>query len=326
LLYAGTSRGVFVSFDRGASWQSLRLNMPASPIYDLEIQPAAGDLLVVTYGRGVWVLDDLTPIRQLAKARADALYLFPLRTTYKMATNPPVNTFTKPALPVNEFIGPNPPYGALISYYLQQPAKAVTIDVLDGNGHVVRRLSADDSPGKAGIDRTNWDLHENGPVKWHGTFKDNQGPDTGADVVPGTYTIRVRANGRTSEQTAVLKPDPRDSGTPEQAQARYAFLHELYGELSGVDVMLNSIDAQLKHASAARRAQLLAFQAKLTYNPQNVEDLRGQAKLREHLMDLIGRVAGTSFQVPTQPDLDYAAQLKSEYQAVSSEGSEMRIR
>jgi len=103
-------------------------------------------------------------------------------------------------------------------------------------------------------------------------------------------------------------------------------LHELYGELSGVDVMLNSIDAQLKHASVARRAQLLAFQAKLTYNPQNVEDLRGQAKLREHLMDLIGRVAGTSFQVPTQPDLDYAAQLKSEYQAVSSEGSEMRIR
>lgn len=319
LLYAGTSRGVFASFDRGASWQSLRLNMPASPIYDLEIQPQAGDLLVVAHGRGVWVLDDLTPIRELAKGRGSALYLFPLRTAYRMATNAPVNVFTKPPLPVNEFIGPNPAYGALVSYYVQQPAKAVSIDVLDANGRLVRHLSGDDAPGKAGINRTSWDLHENGPVKWHGTFKDNQGPDTGADVVPGTYTIRVRANGRTSEQSVVVRADPRDPSTPEQMQARYAFLRELNDELSGVDTMLNSIDTQLKDATPARRAQLLAFQAKLTYNPQNVEDLRGQAKLREHLVDLIGRVGPTSFQTPTQPDLDYAAQLKTEYDTVHSE-------
>jgi photosystem II stability/assembly factor-like uncharacterized protein len=319
LLYAGTSRGVFVSFDRGASWQSLRLNMPASPVYDLEIQPQAGDLLVVTYGRGVWVLDDMTPVRDLAKARASALYVYPLRTAYRMAVNAPVNVFTKPPIPINQFIGPNPPYGALVSYYLQQPAKAVSIDVLDASGHTVRHLGGDDAPGKAGINRTSWDLHENGPVKWHGTFKDNQGPDTGADVVPGTYTIRVLANGRTSEQSVVVKADPRDSSTPEQMQARYAFLRQLNDELGGVDTMLNSIDAQLKHATPARRAQLLAFQAKLTYNPQNVEDLRGQAQLREHLVDLIGRVGPTSFQTPTQPDLDYAAQLKAEYDAVRTQ-------
>lgn len=320
LLYAGTSRGVFISFDRGGSWQSLRLNMPASPIYDLEIQPQAGDLLAVTYGRGVWVLDDLTPIRQLAKARASALYVFPLRTTYKTATNAPVNTFGKPPLPVNEFIGPNPPYGALLSYYLQQPSTSATIDVLDANGRVIRHIGGVDVPHKAGINRTNWDLHENGPIKWHGTFADNRGPDTGADVIPSTYTIRVSANGRTSEQTAVVKPDPRDASTPEQAEMRYAYLHELFDELSGVDAMLNAIDSQLKHATPARRTQLLAFQAKLTYNPQNVEDLRGQAKVREHLVDLIGRVSGTSFQTPTQPDLDYAAQLRAEYQRLRAEG------
>ncbi|HEX8806504.1 MAG TPA: hypothetical protein VF741_06125 [Candidatus Aquilonibacter sp.] len=320
LLYAGTSRGVFVSFNRGAGWESLRLNMPASPIYDIEIQPQAGDLLVVAHGRGIWVLDDLTPLRQLAAARANALTLFPLRAAYKMATNAPVNTFTKPPLPINEFIGPNPPYGALINYYLQQPAKGVTIDVLDANGHVVRHLTGDDAPGKAGIDRTSWDLHENGPVKWHGTFSDNQGPDEGTDVVPGTYTIRVSANGHSSEQSVVVKADPRDQGTPEQARARYAYLRELFDELSGVDTMLNTIDAQLKHATPARRAELLAFQARLTYNPQNVEDLRGPAQIREHLGDLIGRVSGTSFQGPTQPDLDYAAQLSAEYQELTADG------
>ena len=316
LLYAGTSRGMFVSFDRGASWQSLRLNMPAAPVYDIEIQPQMGDLLVVTHGRGVWVLDDLTPIRHLAAARATALTLFPLRTAYKMTSNSPVHTFTSPLLPVNEFIGPNPPYGALISYYLQQPSKGVTIDVLDGNGRVLRRLHDKDAPGKAGIDRTNWDLQEDGPVKWHGTFKDNQGPDEGPDVVPGTYTIRVAANGHTSEQSVVVEADPRDPGTPEQARARYAFLRQIFDELSGVDTMLNTIDARLMHATAVQRTRLLAFRAKLTYNPQNVEDLRGPAGLREHLIDLIGRVTGTSFQPPTQPDLEYASQLKSEYESV----------
>jgi photosystem II stability/assembly factor-like uncharacterized protein len=316
LLYAGTSRGVYVSFDRGGSWQSLRLNMPATAVYDLEIQPQAGDLLVVSHGRGVWVLDDLTPIRQLAKARAEALYLFPLRTAYKMATNPPVNTFTQPLLPLNEFIGLDPPYGALISYYLQQPAKATSVDVLDAGGHVVRHLSGDDVPGTAGIDRASWDLHENAPVKWLGTYKDNQGPDTGTDVAPGTYTIRINASGHTVAQSVIVKPDPRDPGTPEQAQARYEFLHELYDELSDVDTMLNNIDAQLTHATPARRAQLLAFRARLTYDPQNVEDLRGQAQFREKLMDLIGRISGSSFQAPTRADLDYAAQLRAEYQTL----------
>ncbi len=319
LLYAGTSRGVFVSFDRGEHWQSLRLNMPATAIYDLEIQPQANDLLVVSHGRGIWVLDDLTPLRDLAQARTTPLTLFPIRTAYKMAHNPPVNTFENPMLPLNEFIGENPPYGALISYYLAKPAKHVAIEVLDAAGHAVRHLSGKTVPSHAGIDRTAWDLTETGPVKWLGTYKDNQGPDTGADVPPGAYTVRITADGHTAEQTLTLKPDPRDPGTPAQAQARYAFLHRLYDELGGVDRMLNAIDAKMKGASVPERAKLLAFRAQLTYDPQSVEDLRGPAALRENIMDLIGRVGPTSFQAPTDPDLAYAARLHDAYARLLAE-------
>ncbi len=323
LLYAGTSRGMFVSFDGGARWQSFRLNMPATAIYDIEIQPDANDLLVVSYGRGVWILDDLTPLRDMARARSAALTLFPVRPAYLLSEDAPVNTFAKPPIPINEFIGENPPYGALISYDLRSAAKSVMIDVLDSSGRTIRRLDSKDLPKKAGIDRTSWDLAENGPVKWLGTYKDNQGPDKGADVMPGTYTIRIDADGRTAQQDIVVKADPRDPRTPEQAQARYAFLTQLLGELSGVDGMLNRIDAKLAHATPAQRARLLAFRAKLTYNPQSVEDLRGPAMLREDLVDLLGRVQATSFQTPTQPDLQYAAQLKSEYDALAAQSKEI---
>lgn len=323
MLYAGTSRGVFVSFDRGASWQSLRLNMPATPIYDIEIQPAMNDLLVVAHGRGVWVLDDLTPLRDLAKARRTALTLFPIRPTYKMATNVPVNTFTKPMLPLNEFIGPNPPYGALISYYLSKPEKSVSIEILDSTGRIVRHLH--DKNANAGINRTSWDLNEDGPVKWMGTFKDNQGPATGADVVPGAYTVRIAANRATQTQAVTVKEDPRDTAGAADAATRYAFLHELYLELGGVDTMLNHIDAQLKKASPARKAWLLAFRAKLTYNPNSVEDLSGPAKLREHLLDLIGRVAPTSFQVPNASETEYGTQLKTEYASLQSQAKALGL-
>lgn len=325
LLYAGTSRGVFVSFDRGTRWQSLRLNMPASPIYDIEIQPAMNDLLVVSHGRGVWVLDDLTPLRDLAKARSTALTLFPIRTAYKMAVNAPVNTFTKPLLPLNEFIGPNPPYGALISYYLAKPAKTVSIDVLDAHGRIVRHLRGKAIPKTVGIDRYHWDLQEDGPVKWKGTFKDNQGPSTGPDVIPGTYTIRVSANGHTVRQNVLVKPDPRDPMTPAAATERYTFLRGVFDQLSGVDRMLNALDARLKGASPALRAKLLRFRASLTYNPNSVEDLSGPARLREHLLDLIGRVSPTSFQTPTQPDRVYAARLSVEYAAAKRRAASLKL-
>ncbi len=316
LLYAGTQRGVWASWDRGAHWQSLRLNMPATAVYDLEIQPRANDLLVAAHGRGVWVLDDLTPVEAMASLTTNAVHLFPVWDTYRWWQWAPINSFEHGSLPDNTFVGPNLPYGALITYWLPSKLKpAPTIDVLDAQGRVVRHLSGKNVPDQAGLNRTSWDLQADGPAKWLGTFKDNQGPEEGPPVVPGTYTIRLHAGAASQDQTVVVKGDPRDPQTPEQYQAAYQFLSALYDELDGVDKMLNAIDERLKGAGPAQTQALLALRSQLTYNPKNVEDLGGPVGVRERIMDLIGRVSSTSYQVPTPAQLDEAAHIKSLYDA-----------
>ncbi|MEO9171072.1 MAG: hypothetical protein ABI278_07825, partial [Candidatus Aquilonibacter sp.] len=318
LLYVGTQRGIFISFDRGRSWQPFRLNMPATAIYDLQIQPEMNDLVVASHGRGVWILDDLSPVQQLEKARGTQVTLFPIQAAYRMSQNPPVHTFTDPALPDNEFIGESRPYGALIDYYLAKAAKSVEIDVVDAQGRAVRRLRGKSIPKTEGIDRTSWDLLEDGPVKWNGTYALNRGPDEGPEAVPGSYTVRLIVDGVTQEQPLVVTADPRDTSGPQQAVARRQFLETLMSELSGVDTMLNAIDDRLKVAGEPERSALLALRERLTYDPQNVEDLRGPAQLRERILDLLSRVGAQSFQGPNAPEAAEAANVQTAYQAVES--------
>jgi photosystem II stability/assembly factor-like uncharacterized protein len=316
VLYAGTNRGVRVTFDGGAHWHSLRLNMPASAIYDLEIQPVANDLVVAAHGRGVWILDDLSAVQQWAAAQPSDVTLFPMRDAYRMWQWSPVNAFTDPKIPPNEFVGANPPYGAILTYYLAKTPKRAEIEVLDAQARVIRHLKGDDVPKHAGINRTSWDLNEDGPVKWSGTFKENQGPDTGAEVLPGTYTVRLIADGATRDQPVAVKPDPRDPASGGYVR-RHDFLAELFAELSGVDAMLNGIDARLKHASGSQASALIAVRQHLTYDPRNIEDLTGPAQLRERLLDLISRMS-TSFQAPTAAQLSQAGIYKTTYDRLSA--------
>ncbi len=310
LLYAGTQRGVFVSFDRGASWQSLRLNMPATAVYDLETVPQTDDLLVASHGRGLWILDDLRPLRELPPARAAASpTFFAPRDAYRTWQWAPVNSFEGGTLPDNEFVGDNPEYGALLSYYLPRPAaQRPTIDVVDGNGRVVRHLSGDDVSNDAGINRTSWDLAEDGPEQWHGTYRENRGPGEGPEVVPGSFTLRLHAGGRTVEQPLRVLADPRDSATREQYVLRHDFLAGIYDELGAADKMLNAIDGRLAHANAQQAAALRTFRAKLTYGPRNVEDLGAPQGLRDRLLDALARMT-TSYQAPTAAQQAEAADL-----------------
>ncbi len=314
VLYAGTSRGVWVTLDGGAYWQALRLNMPATAIYDIQVQPVANDLVVGAHGRGVWILDDIAAVQRFATTQGAALTLFPLRETYRMAQWSPVNTFESPKIPRNEFVGPNPPDGALITYYAARAPKKATIEVLDATGRVVRHLSGDDVPHAAGMNRTSWDLAEDGPVKWTGTYEDNQGPDEGPDVVPGTYVVRLTADGVTQSAQVIVKADPRDPATSGY-QANHDFLAKLYAELGAIDTMLNAIDSRLKHASGAQAAQLSALRRELTYDPRNIEDLSGPAQLRERVLDLISRMA--SYQAPTAAQSAQAAVYAERFDALS---------
>lgn len=326
LLYAGSQRGVWVSFDRGAHWQSLRLNMPATAIYDIEIQPQTDDLTVAAHGRGVWILDDLRPLRDLARARAWGVALFAPRDAYRMFQFSPVNNFpccaptttatSGQTLPDNVFVGKNPEYPASISYYLpQQAARRPSIEIVDTQGHAIRRLG--DLPNLAGINRTGWDLAEDGPVKWNGTFTENQGPDTGPEALPGTYTVRLHVDGRSYEQPLIVLPDPRDGESTDRYAKRHALLSELYAEYGVIDTWLNAIDTKLKNATPAQAAALRAFARELASSPRNVEDLAGAQALRDRIGDMLARMSN-SFQAPTAPQLDEAADIKEAFEKLSA--------
>ena len=318
LLYAGTQRGMWASWDLGAHWQSMRLNMPATAIYDIEIQPHADDLLVASHGRGVWVLDDLRALQQ-AGVEPGTLTLFAPRDAYRWYRWSPVNPFPD-GLPNSEFVGPNVPYGGLFTYALGAGKhRSATIEILDANGRVVRHLSGKDVPHSAGLNRAAWDLTEDGPVKWKSTFDANQGPSTGAEVVPAAFTVKLVVDGAIQTQRFDVKFDPRDSITTAQAQQRHDTLAQLYREFGGVDTMLNAIDARLKTAPPAKRDALLAMRRRLAFDPRNQEDLGGPPGLRDRLSDLAGRISTSSFQAPTAVQLGQAGALAQAYARITKD-------
>jgi photosystem II stability/assembly factor-like uncharacterized protein len=325
LLYAGTQRGVWISFDRGGRWESLRLNMPATAIYDLEIAPQTNDLLVASHGRGLWILDDLRPLQQLPNARAaSGATFFAPRDAYRMWQWSPVNSFASGSMPDNEFVGENPDYGALLSYYLPKAGThRPTIEIVASSGRIVRHIDGTDLPNAAGVNRTVWDLSEDGPEQWHATFKENRGPDEGPEAIPGTFTVRLLVDGSTTQQTLNVLADPRDKATPQAYVLRHDFLAAIYGELGAADKMLNQIDARLKRADPGQAAALRAFRAKLTYNPRNVEDLGGLPGLRDSLLDMINRL-GSSFQPPTAAQTAEAAGLHARFEEASSEYARLK--
>ncbi|MGB8625897.1 MAG: hypothetical protein WCD03_07010, partial [Candidatus Cybelea sp.] len=323
VLYAGTNRGVWVTLNGGSHWQPLRLNMPATAIYDLEIETGANDLVAGAHGRGVWILDDLTPIQQWSAANSESVTLFAPRDAFQMWNWPPVNTFTDPVLPRNDYIGDGRAGGAIVTYSLPRAAKAASLTILDSTGHPIAHLKPEDVTKDAGMNRASWDLTADGPVLWKGTYKQNRGPDEGAEVVPGRYAVQLSVDGVAKSQPLIVKPDPRDPGAA-AAAGRYDALCAIYGELSTIDTMLNRIDESLPTASPQRAKRLHAVRRSLTYDPRNIEDLTGPAQLREDVLDLISRI-GSSFAPPTAAEVTQAgrykarlARVESDYQAALS--------
>jgi photosystem II stability/assembly factor-like uncharacterized protein len=241
LLYAGTETQVWVSFDDGGRWQPLRLNMPATSVRDLVVKD--DDLVVGTHGRSFWILDDVTPLRQVdARTASQAVVLFAPQTATRWRWN--LNTDTP--IPPDEPAGENPPDGAILHYWLRDSASGpVTLDVLDAQGRLVRRYASTDTamapadignvPARwirptrplsaaAGMHRFVWDLHWAPPAVPGGypiaaidanTPREPRGPW----ALPGTYTVRLTAGGRTETRPLTVRMDPR-VGTPPAALAR----------------------------------------------------------------------------------------------------------
>jgi photosystem II stability/assembly factor-like uncharacterized protein len=251
LLYAGTELGVYFSLDDGAHWQPLQLNLPQSPIHDLVVKD--DDVIVATHGRSFWVLDDVTPLRQLdpQKASADVVLYEPqtaLRLHYP-------EEFDK-----RQPVGDNPPPGAIINYYLKTaPQDEVTLDVFDGQGKLVRHLSSKEKkeneqppewpdrvepvktiPAEEGMNRFAWDLRYNDPVQIPGAFYSGNGP-RGPLALPGDYQVKLTANGKTETAMLHLLIDPRTQGQEAELQKQFALSQQVAERISQLHQAVNEI-------------------------------------------------------------------------------------
>jgi photosystem II stability/assembly factor-like uncharacterized protein len=256
LLFAGTEQGVWVSFDRGRHWQSLMLGIATVPVYDLAIQPVFNDLILGTHGRGFYILDDITPLEGLAQTNGPALFAPTVAWRYE-----PRPTY-EPGR--GAFVADNKPYGAQISYDLpQRPKRArapkVTLQILDRSGGVLRTL---DAPAKPGIDRVVWDLTVDPP----GGKNVVQDPRpyyvfyplaiSGAQIVPGTYRVRLRVGNATMEQPLDVRLDPASNASAGALQAQFDALQRLARMQEQGEVQVSVIahlDAQIAQRERTTR-------------------------------------------------------------------------
>jgi photosystem II stability/assembly factor-like uncharacterized protein len=258
LLFAGSERAVHVSFNDGDDWQPLRLNMPATSIRDLVIH--GDDVVVGTHGRSFWILDDITPLRQLdlSSSKGQVIFFKPA-VAYRVPRS--VNTDTP--LPPEEPTAQNPPDGAILDYYLKADARGpVSLSILDGQGRLVRRYSSADKPesvnekeldvptywvrpsrilpAKAGMHRFVWDLHYPAPpgvprsYPMSAIYGDTPSVPLGPKVLPGNYTVKLEVDGKTFTQPLVVKMDPRVRTPPEGLAKQFALAMQCWQAMGRV--------------------------------------------------------------------------------------------
>lgn len=232
LLFAGTELGVYVSFNDGELWQPLQLNLPATPIRDLVVK--GNDLVVATHGRSFWILDDISPLRELnSETVAAAVHLFRPATAIRVRKNESRDTPLQPETPA----GKNPPPGAIIYYSLNSIPSLVTLEVLDSGGKLIRKYSSSDERRKldetqafptywfnpaaplskdVGLNRLVWDLRYERPkaLRYGYSIAAAYGEDAimvpeGPFVAPGIYQVRLNVDGRDYRSTVDVKMDPR---------------------------------------------------------------------------------------------------------------------
>ena len=294
LLFAGTERTVYVSFDEGDHWQSLRLNLPASSVRDLTIKN--DDLAIATHGRGFWILDDITPLRQLNdKVIASNAHLFEPQLTYRVRWNTNTDTPLPPDVPA----GQNPPDGAVLNYYLGPAASGdVTLEIFDSTGKLVRRYSSANRvpppdrklpiptywvrppqmlANQPGFHRFLWDLHyppvpgikPEYPIA--AVYQDTAPASTSPWAMPGKYQVVLTANGQKYTRELTVEMDPRVKTPIPDLQQQFNLSQQIYQDvlaLQPINDQVEKLRAQLKaqramSPSPADAAKLDAFSQKL---------------------------------------------------------------
>lgn len=269
LLYLGTENALYVSFNDGDNWLPLQNNLPHAPVHDMVVQEHFNDLVVATYGRGFWILDDITPLQQLTdEVLASDVHLFQPRPAYRM----------------HDIVsGPRANATAYINYYLGTEASSpVEITILDSAGNTVNTLSG---PGHGGINRVAWDLRYEPPqqarirtrppanptvveekrfrTQWEregwipvlswGT----QGGFQGVRVAPGTYTVRLTVGGGEWTQELTVRKDPHSAGTLAEIQEMMNLQLQVRDDITTISGMINDIEWMKKQINDLREAWAL---------------------------------------------------------------------
>ena len=269
LLYAGTEQGVYVSFNDGADWRPLKLNLPTTPVHDLVVKD--NDLVVATHGRAFWILDDLSPLRQFRDEVAQKdVFLYTPATAYRIQAG--ASNERRPA----KGKGQNPPAGAIIYYYLKDAPKPDTetkIEILDASGKVIRKYSSaelkpldepldpdDKKPEKevkpeAGLNRFVWDLRseEARRVPGYYLWEYNSGAH-GPVAVPGNYQVRLTVGNQTQTAPLEVKLDPRVKVSQADLEQQFQMLSQIRDQLNLVYDTVNQIqDVRSQLAGLKRR-------------------------------------------------------------------------
>ncbi|HSR15497.1 MAG TPA: hypothetical protein VLL51_07070, partial [Gemmatimonadales bacterium] len=317
LLFAGTEREVYFSIDDGDHWQSLRLNMPATSIRDLVVKD--DDLVAGTHGRSFWILDDLTPLRQLSQATAASpMTLFAPQRATRVRWN--MNTDTP--LPPDEPAGENPPDGAILNYWLGDGASgAVTLEILDSAGALVRRFSSTDEPeqpipgqnisplwfrppqvlsGAPGMHRFVWDLRYPVPAGLSRGYPLAQivgrtvPEPNGPAVPPGRYRVRLTAGDRAEEQGLVVRIDPRVTASSTDLLRKFLIEKQIAGWLewqSGALAALRSRRGGGEADQLEQRLARLGSELNSVYRVVDEVDAAPTAEVERQYARLEGQVA-----------------------------------
>ena len=301
LLYAGTETGVYVSFNDGADWRRLQLNLPTTPIHDLVVKN--NDLVVATHGRSFWILDDVSPLRQFTDDVANQqLHLYSPAMAYRMQ-NPDEEEGAKPVL-----VGQNPPAGAVIYFFVKQAPKGESrIEILDSSGKVIRQYSSlkteeieeppnpdDKKPEKeikvsAGLNRFVWDLRyqDASSVPDYYLFEYKSGR-RGPLALPGAYQVRLTVDGQTQTAPIEIQLDPRLNVAAADLQRQFDLLSQIRDEISRIYDATNQIQdvrAQIdglkkRLTASSETSDVLTAADSLTVKLLSVRDDLIQAKIK----------------------------------------------
>jgi photosystem II stability/assembly factor-like uncharacterized protein len=318
LLYAGTELGVYVSFDDGAHWQPLQLNLPVTPVHDLAVKD--DDLIAATHGRSFWILDDVTALRQIDPAAAvSEVRLYRPEPAYHLHYPSQVNR-RRP-------VGDNPPPGAIIDYFLKTkpaPEEEITLEILDGAGKVLRKLSnhkkekfeqpaewtdrvapQDVLPAEAGMNRFVWDLRVEDPVQIPGAFYGDAGP-RGPTVIPGSYQVRLTARGAAQAAPLEVIPDPRIKSLASAADlaAHWDFTMRTRADIEALHRAVNQI--------RKLRADFATLKSWVGADPAGKAVVAAAAEFESHMAPIEGKLLQVEMKA-SEDSLRYPVQLNEQY-------------